>query len=297
MENDYDKAAEGFEKIIKKGNIDEDILKNSKLAIETILKFKAYGGKLYEKAIWGNFYNQIELPSLAIIQFNQALKINPYYRDAYLGLGKAYSLEKKYSESEKKYKKAYELDPVYGLTFYFLGKNYQDQKMPDKAIESYKMAIERGYNNESIRKNMAEAYMTKKDYQQALLEYQEALSFNKNDLDTYEKIVWLLGDKLNRANDANKIAQEVDSIEPKTALSYNIMAEADLVNNQLNSARQNINQAIVKDNNFALNYYNLGLINQKEGDSVEAKKNFIKAVNLANKGNIYNQAYEKLKNL
>jgi tetratricopeptide (TPR) repeat protein len=154
-----------------------------------------------------------------------------------------------------------------------------------------------GYDNENIRKDMAEIYLDQENYQEALTIYQKALNFSKNDLEIYQKIVWLQGEKLNQPENALKKAKEIEGIEPKTALSYNILAEVYLYNNQLDLARQNIDKAILVDSSFALTYYNLALIFQREKNLKEAKKYFIKAADYDTSGNIFNQAYNQLKAL
>jgi tetratricopeptide (TPR) repeat protein len=294
-EKDYQKAKEGLEKLNKYGG--RDLVKDSKLALETISKINSPISEPYKETILGNFYNQIDLPSQSVIYFNQALKANSSYRDAYLGLGEAYLLEKKYQEAEKQFKKALKEDSVYGLTFYFLGRVCEEQKISERALELFKKAIERGYDNENIRKDMAEIYLDQENYQEALTIYQKALNFSKNDLEIYQKIVWLQGEKLNQPENALKKAKEIEGIEPKTALSYNILAEVYLYNNQLDLARQNIDKAILVDSSFALTYYNLALIFQREKNLKEAKKYFIKAADYDTSGNIFNQAYNQLKAL
>ncbi len=296
LAGNYQKAEEGFDELSSE-NQNNDSADKSKIASETIPKINALPESPYKEVFLGNFFNQIDLPTQAIIHFNKALKTVPAYRDAYLGLGEAYLSENNYAEAENQFKKAQEQDSVNGLTFYLLGETYYCQKMPNKALEFFNKAIERGYDNEMIRKKTAEVYIEKGDFSQALVQYQKALEFNQNDLTVYERIVWLLGEKLGKAPEALIQAKKAEKIIPQTALTYNILAEAYSVNNDLDNAQDVINKAITTDNGFALNYYNLALILQKQGKSEEAKANFIKAADLDNQGNIFNQAYSQLKSL
>jgi len=296
LAGNYQKAEEGFDKL-NSDNQNSDLADKSNVALETMPKINALPESPYKEVLLGNLYNQIDLPSLAIINFNKALANQATYRDAYLGLGEAYLSENNYQEAENQFKKAQEQDPVNGLTFYLLGETYNYQKMPDKALDFFNKAIERGYDNDKIRKKMTEVYIEKKDFSQALTQYQKALEFNKNDLAVYEKIVWLLSQKLGNPQEAINQAKEAEKIVPQTALTYNILAEAYLANNDLGNAQDAINKAIALDNNFALNYYNLALILQKQKRLEEAKANYIKAADLDNQGNIFNQAYSQLKSL
>jgi tetratricopeptide (TPR) repeat protein len=295
MGKDYEKAQEGFEKLSKTDN--QAMLEKAKIALNTISKLKSSNSAPYQKALIGNFYNQMGFPTLGIINFNQALINNNSYRDAYLGLAESYLAEKNYQESEKNVKKALEIDPVSGLGYYILGKGNQEQKLIDKALVNYKKALIRGYDNAAIRKNLAEIYLDKKDYQNALNEYGKSLIFTQNNLETYDKIVWLLGQKLNKPKEAIEKAIEAEKIEPQKALTYNILAKAYLANNEFDLAHKSIDKAINTDPEFAQNYYTLALIYQREGNLEEAKKYFTLAADLDQTGNIFNLAYEQLKNL
>jgi tetratricopeptide (TPR) repeat protein len=295
-QGDYTKAQEGFDKVSHDQN--QELAEKSKMAIETIDKIKDMNPSSYQKVILGNFFNQMDLPTMAAIYFKEALSKDPSYRDIYLGLGQSFLAQNNFSEAENQFNKALEIDPVSGLAFYLLGRSSASQNLPDKALIYYQKAIDRGYDNAGIRKDIAEAYLNKNNYSKVLEAYEKALTLSQDDPYLYSQIVTLLDEKLDRAGDALKTALEAQQkIGPSKSAANNILARAYLANNELSLAHQYIDKAIAKNPSSAENYYTLALIYQKENNSEESEKYFIRAADYDNSGTIFNQAYEQIKNM
>jgi len=290
--NDYQKAQKGWERLKN----EKDYHDLAQLGIETINKLEGSSAS-YQKMLLGNFYNQNNLPSLALIYFDQVLKEVPAYRDAYLGKAEAYLLQKNYEKAKENLTLAQKQDPVYGLTFYLWGKILREQKDQREAINYFKKAQERGYDNALMEKELAESYLEINDYSSALSAYQKVLDFAPTDLEAQEKIIWLQAEKLNQPNSALKRAKEIELLNPQSAWAKDILAYALIMNNQLSLAKETIDKAISLEPFFALNYYYLGLLYKKQGNLPEAKTNFIKAADYDTKGNIFNQVYKELNQL
>jgi len=295
INQNFDQAQEALRKLeLLKNHQNEQRIKEK---LEFIEKIKNQSPESpYFHALLGNFYLQNNLNSLAIESFNRALIANKDYRDAYLGLAEIYLKQKDYSKAQINLKKAEEIDSVYGLTDYLWSKFYADQNNWTKAQDYLEQAIIKGYDNFSSRTKLAEIYLLKENWSKALEQYLK-ITESQNNLEIWERIIWLWGDKMNEQNQALDKAKKIVEENPENVLAYNILGEAYLYSNQLLEAQEAFNQALSIDNNFALTYYNLGLLYLKKNNSPQAEDNFVKAADLDKKGNICNQSYQKIKEL
>lgn len=295
MNHNFDQAQEALQKLelLKNYQSEQRIKEN----LEFIEKIKNQSSESpYFHVLLGNFYLQNNLNSLALESFNKALIINKNYRDAYLGLAEIYLQQKDYSKAQINLKKAEEIDSVYGLTDYLWSRFYADQNNWTKAQDYLEQAIIKGYDNFSSRTKLAEIYLLKENWSKALEQYLK-ITESQNNLEIWERIIWLWSDKMNKQNQALDKAKKIVEENPENVLAYNILGEAYLYSNQLLEAQEAFNQALSIDNNFALTYYNLGLLYLKKNNSPQAEDNFIKAADLDKKGNICNRSYQKIKEL
>jgi Flp pilus assembly protein TadD len=96
----------------------------------------AVGGELLTQSVnETNPAQQTKMWEDAVGHLNEAIKIHPNYKNAYLLLGNAYNYLKRYEESIASFKKALEIDPAYrdarrnlGITYKDAGKYYGETK-------------------------------------------------------------------------------------------------------------------------------------------------------------------------
>jgi tetratricopeptide (TPR) repeat protein len=156
----------------------------------------------------------------AIADYNQAIKINPNYAKAYYNRGLAsYELGDKQGAIAD-YNLAIKLDPKYADAY--IGRGTARYKLEDKqgAITDYNQAIK-------INPTSAEAYYNRglvrddlRDKQGAMNDYTQAIMINPNDADAYYNrgfVRYHLGDKQGAITDYTQAIK----INPNYAYAYN----------------------------------------------------------------------------
>jgi len=118
----------------------------------------------------------------------QAIKINPYYHAAYVGLGVLYSEAKDYKKAEECYLKSIELKPKYQTTYKILGNLYKAQKQFNEALKIYNKAIKIGLKSSVIYASLGEIYLKEGNIKKAELVYKKILNLDEVTSNDYEKI-------------------------------------------------------------------------------------------------------------
>jgi lipoprotein NlpI len=85
-----------------------------------------------------DYHNQ-GLAEKAIEEYQQALKLNPNYIEAYMNIGAIYVDKKDYDQAIQQFKKAVELNYYYGKAHYNLGMVYLYKGEKEKAQEELKI--------------------------------------------------------------------------------------------------------------------------------------------------------------
>ena len=184
MRNDFSKALFLFQsgKLDEAKNICEEILKqeSSNSQVINLYAFILY----YEK----KFHESIE-------QWQQAIKINPNYKEALNGCGNAYKNLNKLNEAVKNFKKAIHIDPKYLEAYLNLANVYIKLEQFDEAIDIFNKSIELDNTSSQAYQGKGLGLMKSKKFDEAILNFKESILLNPNDANvffnlaaTYEKI-------------------------------------------------------------------------------------------------------------
>ncbi|HTK22332.1 MAG TPA: tetratricopeptide repeat protein [Mucilaginibacter sp.] len=114
----------------------------------------------------------------AIAKYNQALKINPRYENAYYEMGYTLFSTGKEKEAIPYLVELIALNPQSAAGFDMLGSIYDDLKEPDKAIEYYKQGIKSNSNYQRLHFNLAIAYYRQGKYLEADTSAVEAIKLD-----------------------------------------------------------------------------------------------------------------------
>ncbi len=76
----------------------------------------------------------------AVKSFEQAIKLDPKFAEAYSLMGSSLAKTGKYREAEQALRKAVELDPNYGEGYYYLGLFLKEQGKEKEAEEAFRKA-------------------------------------------------------------------------------------------------------------------------------------------------------------
>ncbi len=236
-------------------------------------------------------------PEEAIVQYQQAIAIDPQFVNAYYGWGFALSQMKgkdKQEEAIKQYRKVIELDPKNTNAYYNMAIAFSELGTQDKAITQYQKAIEidpnyvNAYYNlglallqlerldEAIAKfqktteldpKAADAYtnwgfalsqMKGKDKQEeAITQYQKAIEIDPNYVNAYYNLGFVLL-QLGRLDEAIAKFQKTTELDPKAADAYTNWGLALARLDRQEEAIAQYQKAIEIDSNYSEAYYNWG---------------------------------------
>ncbi len=156
----------------------------------------------------------------ALYHYREALKINPYYKEAQIGMGRAYYQLKNYSKALKHFNMAQaRFRNEYSIVLW-LAKTKMEMSQWDSA-ESYLLkAIELRPREYEIYIVYGDIYFRKKAYKQAIRYYQKSLKISPKRITADLKIgrSYLMLNKYAKALYHLEIAEEIDNKNPKTNL-------------------------------------------------------------------------------
>jgi tetratricopeptide (TPR) repeat protein len=114
----------------------------------------------------------------AIDKYNQALKIDPYYENAYYEMGYTLFTSGKEQDAIGYLVKLIALNPQSAGAFDMLGSIYDDLKQSDKAIEYYKQGIKANASYQRLHFNLAIAYYRQGKYPESEASAIEAIKLD-----------------------------------------------------------------------------------------------------------------------
>ena len=116
--------------------------------------------------------------SRACGEYKKALKLNPYYVEAWFNLANVYMLEGEYFKAIKAVKEVLKLNPEHVGAHNNLGIYYTKIGLYNKAIQEYDKALKLEPLSAGIYKNIGDLYRTQKMDDKAIKAYKYALKLN-----------------------------------------------------------------------------------------------------------------------
>jgi tetratricopeptide (TPR) repeat protein len=158
---------------------DEDIEGYYKKAVEIAPDF------LLGRTDLGDYYSWISETRLAEEQYLAALKHNPRYVPAYLGLGQAYWNAGRLDEAEKTLRTAIDVAPDAYEAHYYLGNVWMDRNNLDKAKEQYEAALLQVPVYPEALYALGVVFGQKNDYDSALEQFEKVLRASSKNAGAY----------------------------------------------------------------------------------------------------------------
>ena len=123
----------------------------------------------------------------AITAYQNAVKLEPSYTEAYYGLGKTLADVGKVDEAIDVFNQAIAADPNYDKAYYELGRVYLDKKKDyNKAIENFTKTTEVNPKHDNAFTALGDAYMKQGRTQEAIAALESAIAVDvKNHLASY----------------------------------------------------------------------------------------------------------------
>ena len=118
----------------------------------------------------------------AIVEFDEAIRLDPKFAAAYNNRGFAYNNTRGYDRAIEDCSEAIRLDPGFAAAYLNRGDSYNGKNDYDKAIADYSEAIKLGSNTAFSYNKRGNAYYAKKDYRQAVADFEQALRLDPKDV-------------------------------------------------------------------------------------------------------------------
>jgi tetratricopeptide (TPR) repeat protein len=114
----------------------------------------------------------------ALLDFEQAIQLNPNYAEAYYERGLVYYQQKDYQRAISDFNLAIQANPDWAEAYNKRGLAYAKQEQYQKAIENYTQVIKINPNWAETYYNRGNSYYKLENYKNALADYNQALSIN-----------------------------------------------------------------------------------------------------------------------
>ncbi|MDA9060419.1 tetratricopeptide repeat protein [Candidatus Thioglobus sp.] len=202
----------------------------------------------------------------AINNYKKALKINPYYADAYSNMGNVLKDKGDLEAAIQSYKQALKIKPDYAQAYNNMGNALKDKGDLEAAIQSYKQALKIKPDYAQAYSNMGIALKGKGDLNAAISSYKQALKIKPDYAEAYNNMGSALNDKgdLEAAIESYKQALK---IKPDYAQAFNNMGIALKDKGDLEAAIKSYKQALKIKPDYAEVYRSLSNMHRyKEHD-------------------------------
>jgi len=168
----------------------------------------------------GNQYLANHQYSEAIIEYQKALQINPYYKEAYLNLGNAFQAIQLFKEAISQYQKAIKLDKEYVDAYINLGQCYEKQNRLEKAKATIKKALELDPVNPEAHFNLANVLHKENRIKESIKEYLQTTKIDSTHFQSYIKLGDIYFKDLKDDKKASYYYHLAQKTDPKDETSY-----------------------------------------------------------------------------
>jgi tetratricopeptide (TPR) repeat protein len=230
----------------------------------------------YEK---GKLFFEREDYEIAVLEFSEAIKLDPKVAEYLAWRGRANSVKGDYDSGLRDCNEAIRIDPNIAMAYYSRGNAYQNKKDYDSAIRDYNQAIRIDPNYAMAYNNRGNAYQNKKDYDSAIRDYSQAIRIDPN----YSSAYYNRGNAYQNKKDYDSAIRDYSQairIDPNYAMAYNNRGIAYQNKKDYDSAIRDYSQAIRIDPNHASAYNNRGIAYEAKGDKKKANADYTKAKEL-----------------
>jgi tetratricopeptide (TPR) repeat protein len=152
----------------------------------------------------------------AVVQFQQALQINPAYAEAYNNLGDALLRKGNVNEAITDYQLSLQIKPGGADAHYNLGNALLRKGKVDEAIAQFQQALQINPGYADAHNNLGNALYQKGEVGEAIFQFQKALQINPGHVQTLNNLAWILATcsqaSLRNGNEAVELAQRADHL-------------------------------------------------------------------------------------
>ncbi len=227
----------------------------------------------------GLAYSRKGDPDRAIADYNEALRLDPKLAMAYAGRGHAYAKKGDLVRAFADCEEALRLDPKLALAYNSRGHTYARKGDLDRAIADYNEALRLDPKLARAYDNRGHAYSRKGDTDRAIADYNEALRLDPKLAVAYDN----RGHAYSRKGDLDRAIADYDEairLDSKLAVAYDNRGFAYAKKGDLDRAIVDYDEAIRLDPKLALAYLNRGHAYSRKGDLDRAIVDYDEAIRL-----------------
>ena len=217
--------------------------------------------------------------SLEAREWSKKIDQSPNIAEYYIQRAEVLNNEKRYDLAILDYQQAIQLEPDNCASYYKLGDAYFAADQTTKALEYYKLAERTNPNDvESVFKHAQFLYFVRQ-FDKGKIKFGKLLNLNPEHVEGHFYSAMLhkeSGDTL-QAIYLFKKTIELLGADYNSSMQLGTIYEAQ---NEINKSIQSYQQAINTDPNSDEAYYAIGLVYQKIGDNILAMKNYQKAIDI-----------------
>jgi protein O-mannosyl-transferase len=218
-----------------------------------------------------------------ITLFKHAISVtknpSPSFVIAYNNLGHALASEQQYEEAIVQYRQAIKMNPHYSKAHNNLGHSLSELKLYDEAIEHYRQAISIETDYSEAYNNLANALGKKGKLKESVTYYNEAIRFKSDYAEAYFNLGVTLAQQ-NQIDEAIGQYRQALKINPGLVLAHNNLASMLGQRGDFQEAIKHYRQAITLDPGFAKGHNNLGTTLAQQGQFKEAMGHFERAIKI-----------------
>ena len=213
----------------------------------------------------------------AILEFTEAIRLNPNYADAYAYRARSYNPTNP-DQGMADANQALRLDANNALGYFARAYAHISKNDIDKAIADYTQAIRLDPNFVFAYGNRGNAYYIKKDYDKAIADYTQLIRLDPNSAKAYDNRGKVYNDKKDYDKAIADCTQAI-RLDPNYAVAYDRRAYAYIEKNDYDKAIADCTQAIKLEPNSMV-YTRRGYAYERKGDKTRARADYEAALKI-----------------
>jgi predicted O-linked N-acetylglucosamine transferase (SPINDLY family) len=226
---------------------------------------------------YGNMLMEVDRLNDAIDSYQQAIRLNAQYPDAYNNLGYALYQAKQPEASMRACVNAIKLQPDYAEAYNNLGNALQDMSNLDEAAASYCKVIELKPDHALAFNNLGNVMFAKGDAQTAIQCFRKAVALKPDLRDAHHS----LGALLREHGDAAEALESLRlALDPADADAHNTFGCGLRDAGKLKEAEQAFRNALAIDAELAVAHFNLAGVLRDLGELDDAETSFREAIRI-----------------
>ena len=251
-----------------------------------VLKLEPHSATAQQYFQVGNMLWQQQKLQEATDCYQQAIKQQPDFFEAYYNLAESLTLLKQWEAATHAYRQAIELNPKFERTYIGLGNLLVEKLQWNEAIKYYEKAIECNSDYSWSYHRLATAFAYQKEWEKARLAYQKAIEISPTVSISYQKLGEILLEQ-EKWQEAAEVYQKLVELEPDSFSAHQNLGKALYQQGKALSKQQKCQESIAAyskaiqlNPNLGSIYYNLGLSLWQMQQWEDAVAAYIQAIRL-----------------